>query len=250
MVRRRREHHERGQPAARAASQAALRDPSIDGFRMRIHSSALMKGRSGVALAICLFLSTGWAVANSPPFIAGDGPERIETRSQKFFAEPSSDGKSLVVYRRTQAAPMAIWRRPGWVDNGFLSDDGEYLVTGWYRSNLLDPDYAREMTMLVFYRREQLIASVSLGELIRDMKSLESTDSYPEWGAYDGFVAEHTFCVRTVEGRTLFFDVTTGKLVREEKNKDFRRPRKAGSGARDGTKNRAGSARQNHSERN
>ena len=74
--------------------------------------------------------------------------------------------------------------------------------------------------MLSFYRRETLVRSVSLAEIIKDMTQLRRTNSHYAWGMYEGFDSANTFSVRTVEGRRVYFDVATGTLIREERIAD------------------------------
>ena len=172
-----------------------------------------------LALTFGCLLTTGTAFADAP-LVAGDEPDRIESRNHKFFAEPSSDGKSTVIFRTAKPHSVPLWRKAGWTDNAYLADDGEFLVTGFYGNNLLDLDFTPSLTMLSFYRRETLVRSVSLAEIIKDMKQLRRTNSHYAWGMYEGFVSAHTFSVETVEGRRLYFDVATGTLIREERIAD------------------------------
>jgi hypothetical protein len=104
----------------------------------------------------------------------------------------------------------------GWHDNSFLSDDGEYLTVGYVGDNLLDRDFTASLPMLQFYRRGKLIRSVSLGEIIENMKSLRRTASHYAWGYFRGHTALHDVAVDTIEGRRLTFDVTTGVLTKTE----------------------------------
>lgn len=101
----------------------------------------------------------------------------------------------------------------GWNDASYLSDDGDYLVVGYYQSLLALEDNRPEVPMLKFYRRGALLRSVSLGEIIRDLKSLRRTRSHYEWGFDVGYVDLHRFAVDTIERRRLVFDVTNGQLV-------------------------------------
>jgi hypothetical protein len=156
------------------------------------------------------------------PFISGDEPERIDSRSKAFFAVPSSDRKATVVFRRQKPKDEELWRIAGWNDNAYLSDDGEYLTVGYVGNNLLELDYTPSQAMLQFYKRGKLIRAVPLSELIRDMKSLRRSASHYSWGYYRGLVAPYRFAVDTIEGRRLIFDVATGALTKEEALKQRR----------------------------
>jgi len=182
-----------------------------------------MKRALGLALTFGWLLTAAAVFADGPPFTAGDDEsDRIESKNHKFFAEPSSDGKSTVVFRKAKPHSVPLWRKSGWAHNAYLSEDGEFLVTGYEGNNLLDLDFSPSVTMLSFYRREILVRSVSLAEIIKDMKQLRRTISHYSWGMYEGFVSANTFSVTTVEGRRLYFDVATGTVIRDERIADVR----------------------------
>jgi hypothetical protein len=170
------------------------------------------------ALAIVLLagaLLPCQASADSP-LVAGDEPDRIESKNKQFFAEPSANRKATIVYRRSKPKNVEIWRMAKWPYNAYLSDDGEYLTVGYPGNNLLDLDCTPALPMLQFYRRGTLIRSVTLGEVIIDMKSLQRTVSHYSWGYYRGHLGPNTVALDTIEGRRLIYDVTTGELVKTE----------------------------------
>jgi hypothetical protein len=167
------------------------------------------------ALAGIVMLISGDAFSDSP-IIAGDEPDMVESKNHQFFAVPSPNGKSTIVYRRRKPHDEELWRMPHWYLTAFLSDDGEYLTTGYPGNNLLDLDCAASTPMLQFYRRGTLVKTVALGEILRSLKSLQRTVSHFAWGFYRGHLSLHTVAVDTLEGNRLSFDVTTGALVRTE----------------------------------
>jgi hypothetical protein len=143
-----------------------------------------------------------------------DGDLPIDSKNKRFQALPGPGDTSTVVRRRLgPKTTEKVWAKPGWNPVAFLSDDGEYLVTGYEGNNLLNHKHAPDEVMLTFFRRGAVIGSIRLNEIILDEKHLEVTDSGVFWGFYEGFLASHRLAVDTVEQRRLVYDVTTGALV-------------------------------------
>ncbi len=170
---------------------------------------------AAVAVLAAIVLWT-WSASADAPLLSGDEPDRVESLNREFFAVPSANRKATIVFRRRKPKHEEVWRMSGWHDNSFLSDDGEYLTVGYVGDNLLEADFTASLPMLQFYRRGKLVRSVSLGEIIENMKSLRRTVSHYAWGYYRGHTALHDVAVDTIEGRRLTFDVTTGALTRTE----------------------------------
>jgi hypothetical protein len=172
--------------------------------------------RTALATVLVVGVLLPCQVSADSPLVAGDEPERIESKNKQFFAEPSANRKATIVYRRSKPKNVEIWRMARWPYHAYLSDDGEYLTIGYPGNNLLDLDCTPALPMLQFYRRGALFRSVTLGEVIVDMKSLQRTVSHYSWGYYRGHLGPNTVALDTIEGRRLIYDVTTGALVKTE----------------------------------
>jgi hypothetical protein len=159
-------------------------------------------------LAACLLI----ALPVRALILDGDSP--ISSANKRFYAARGPRGKSTLVFR--QVGPKEaekIWEKADWTHVAFLSNDGEYLVTGYEGNNLLRHRHAPDVVMLQFYRRGTLLRSIKLNEIIVSRDRLDVTDSGVFWGFYEGFLTLHRFAVDTVEERRLIYDVTTGALV-------------------------------------
>jgi hypothetical protein len=171
-----------------------------------------------VTQSACLFTVTFLAaclVATWPAraFVL-DGDSPISSANKRFYAAPGPGGKSTLVFERIgPKRTKKIWEKPDWTHVTFLSDDGEYMVTGYEGNNLLRHRHAPDEVMLEFYRRGTLLRSIRLNQIIQSHGRLEVADSGVFWGFYEGFLSMHRFAVDTIEQRRLIYDVTTGSLV-------------------------------------
>lgn len=138
-------------------------------------------------------------IDDSPPTRARRGP---------FYAEPSK-GKTQVFEVLGQNKARLVWEKPGWEYTSYLSDDGEYLVSGEYARGYLPKNYTPDLVILKFYHRSTLLRSVRLSELV-DLKSVR----HEMWGICRDFLPGNQFEVFTFESY-LIFDGTTGKLLKK-----------------------------------
>ena len=153
-------------------------------------------------------------------YVAADSPilvdeDRIDSRNHVYFAVPAPDRKSTLVFRRSKTGPSEQqWSMSTWSVMGYLSDDGNYLVTVYPGVNILALDYKPDDVMMSIRRRGELVRDVHLKELIRDFRALgpRSESGYP-WGEYEGFVGPRHFALTTIEHRRVVFDVETGREV-------------------------------------
>lgn len=153
-----------------------------------------------------------------PLYVAADAPvladeDRIDSANHVFFAVPGPARKSTRVFRREKSgASVQEWQMPTWSVMGYLSDDGDYLVTVYPGVNILALDYRPDDVMVSIRRRGALVRELRLKELIRDFRSLgPRSESGFSWGEYEGFIGPHQFAVTTVERRRYVFDVETGR---------------------------------------
>jgi hypothetical protein len=131
------------------------------------------------------------------------------------YADPGQKAKTTQVFRRIPGKkPEMIWEKPGWLEATFISDDGEYLVSGEFCETTLPPKYDPDLVIATFYRRSTVIGFVRARDIILDPKRLER--GYRRrlfWGRCIDFLPGNRFAIDTWEMRQYIYDVTTGKLV-------------------------------------
>lgn len=162
-----------------------------------------------VALSIVIALAgPGYA----QPLLYDNGP--VVSANKRYFAVPGSDQQSTVVFKRLgRKKREKLWEAPVWSPAAYLADDGDHLVIAYEGGNLLSHRYQFDQVMVSFYRRETMIKSVSLNEIILDGTRLEVSDSGVQWGFFVGLIGSTKFALDTVERRRLIFDIATGKLL-------------------------------------
>jgi hypothetical protein len=154
--------------------------------------------------------------------IRGDEPS-AQSNNGRFFAEPGAAGRgpkgSTEVFRVLGPKKSEkIWEKPGWFPETFLSDDGEYLVSGDNCSGVLPRPHTMDAEIASFFRRGTPVRVVRLRDVILDPKRLRGS----MWGLCRGFLGDgHRFAIDTWEFRRLVFDVATGKLLETLPIKDI-----------------------------
>ena len=162
-----------------------------------------------VAIAATILFSD--AAMGTSPLLDTDLP--VSSPSGKIVAAPGPKERTTVVARKVGPKTLEkLWEMPEWNHVSFVSDDGEYLVRGYWGVNILETGHAPDEVMLSFYRRGMVIKKVRLNEMVNDPKYLRS-DYRASWGYYQGFVELHKFIVDTMEQRRLVYDATTGNLI-------------------------------------
>jgi hypothetical protein len=104
----------------------------------------------------------------------------------------------------------------GWFRVASLADDGEHFVAGYWGMNLIPLNYDKQLVMLYFFKRGELLNHVTLEQIIRDNSKLRRTASHYAWGNFLGLDKSGRYVVETVEGRRIRFDLTTGTPITEE----------------------------------
>lgn len=121
---------------------------------------------------------------------------------------------TTVYRRRAGGVQEPLWSMPGWFRVASLSNDGEYLVTGFDGVNLLPLDFKKDQVMLSFYDRGKLIRHVRLNEMIADVSKLTKTVSHYQWGQYLGLNAEDHYVVELAGKQWLLFNIRTGLPIK------------------------------------
>jgi hypothetical protein len=170
----------------------------------------MMKTASNLLVTLVLLAQASLADSPLPPPVM----KAVWSPNKQFCAVMEPKPATTTIYRvGSDGKRTKQWAMPGWFRVAHLADDGEHLIVGNGGINLLPLNVTKDETMIEFYKRGKLIKSVALGELLKDQSSLKRTVSHHLWGSYLGLDDKGYYVVKTVEDRTLTFDVTTGKPV-------------------------------------
>lgn len=135
--------------------------------------------------------------------------------NKRFYAMMDAKKWITTVYRfYPTGRSERIWAMYGWFRVASLGDDGNHIIAGYDGGNLLPLSYDQDQVMLLFFKRGELINYVTLKELIINFSNLKRTVSHYEWGRYAGLDQRGHYIVQTIEGRTIAFDIKTGKPIR------------------------------------
>jgi hypothetical protein len=179
--------------------------------RRSLSTSILRAVWAALALSTAFYDAPSFADAPLPPAEI----KTVCSRNGFFCAVMEPDTKLTTVYRRRAGGVNeTLWSMAGWYRVAFLSNDGEYLVTGYDGVNLLPLDYKKDEVMLSFYDRGKLIRHVRLNEMISDFSKLEKTVSHYQWGHYLGLNQDDHLTVELADKSWLLFNVKSGKVVK------------------------------------
>lgn len=177
-----------------------------------------MNKTAAFSLSALLFLGFhGQLLADTPlPPLA---IKEVWSPNKNFCAVMDPKPETTTVYRvEGEGKRNKQWAMQGWFRVAHLADDGEHLVVGHGGINLLPLKVTKDEPMIRFFRKGELLNTVTLGELL-NQSSLKRTVSHYLWGNYLGLDDKGRYVVETVEGRKLAFDVATGKTVTPPKEK-------------------------------
>ena len=169
-------------------------------------------------LTTCVgLLVPGQALADSP--LVPPRVKEVWSPNKQFCAVMKPKAMTTTVYRIDKDGRRArSWAMHGWFRVANLADDGEHLIAGHDGVNLLPLGVTKNEPMIRFFRRGELIKTVRLGELLKDLSHLQRTVSHYFWGDYLGLDKRGRYVVETVENRRLAFDISTGRLVAHDRD--------------------------------
>jgi hypothetical protein len=135
----------------------------------------------------------------------------VESPSKGYVA--TVDPKSGVAVRAADSRKV-LWESPKtWSRSAFLADDGEHFVTGYDGLNLIPVNYTTNLVLITFWKKEQKIRDVTVGDLFPNTKVLVRTVSHYRWGGIQG-ITNNTLIVRRCDKKEVKFDVGTGKVTK------------------------------------
>ena len=153
----------------------------------------------------------GTCFADAPP--TDPKPYRICDYTVTFCASlvPGEDAR---IYELTgdleDPRTKLMYTVPGWHRAAHISPTGEYFVTGYPGLNLLPLDVKPSDIVVTIWKRGEVHKTVSIGEVLKSMDSLNRTVSHYNWGGIDR-VGHTVVLVRTVEG-TVWISLETGEV--------------------------------------
>ncbi len=141
-------------------------------------------------------------------------PAKHVARSPSRAIEVESDpGPGLTTTYRVGAdgTRTRLWAMNGWYRAIYPADDGEHLVLGFEGLNLLPANVADDLIVVRFVRRGEVVAALTLHDVVPDRSILRRTASHLAWREGEGIDADGHFLVVTLDGVKHHFDVTTGR---------------------------------------
>ncbi len=133
--------------------------------------------------------------------------------SKAVEAETDPVAGLTTVYRVVGATREKAWSMPGWYRALHVADDGEHLVLGFDGLDLVPRDAPDALVVLRFVRRGEVVAALTLRDVVRDRALLRPTASHLRWRNGEGFDAVGRFVVETTDGVRQVFEVATGQRV-------------------------------------
>jgi hypothetical protein len=104
-----------------------------------------------------------------------------------------------------------LWRLPDWHRSFFVADDGKHLVAQYDGLNLVPIDFADDLVLFTFYREGRKIREITVRDFVPDLRMHQQTmGSHYYWGQVESIDAQGRLKVHRADGKTFFFDVTTG----------------------------------------
>jgi hypothetical protein len=167
--------------------------------------------RRAAAAVVAMFVVSGVAHARR----LYEGSPAAGSPNGHYYADPGPNRKTTQVFRSLPSKkPEMIWEKPGWLDATFVSNDGEYLVSGEFCEDSLPPKYDPDLVIATFYHRSAVVGMVRVRDIILDPKRLKrGYRGRLSWGRCIDFLPGNRFVIDTWELRQYTYDATTGKLL-------------------------------------
>ena len=144
------------------------------------------------------------SLAASSAICLADAPERYRicnyTVTYCASLVPGEDTRIYKIVGELHAPRTELlYTIPGWHRSAHISPTGEYFVTGYPGLNLLPLNVKDSQVVVTIWKRGKIHQTVSIGQVLKSMDSLERTASHYAWGGID-CVFSTVVLVRTVEG--------------------------------------------------
>jgi len=194
-------------------------------------------GRSESVVVVATLLLAAYARADLPL----GPPQDYEIRSPngRYVAKITVTPPQTSIYKIENGRELLQWSMDGFHRQAYLADDGEHLVIGYVNLAWAGEDdskpsvelpaetkpkpmssekivtYSPDMTILQFLKRDEVFREIKFRELIDPSKKWRSASSW-NWGNIEGINDRNELVAYTHDHRGLYFDVSSGQLVRTE----------------------------------
>ena len=146
-------------------------------------------------------------------------PEKTSIWSGNRFYRADMDPETnlTTVYFVDGDREKKLWSMIGWFWMAELAGDGEHMIVGTDGGPAVPAKAGPDHILIYFVKRGEVIGTVTLGEVVKRRSSMPKTASHRIWGEYLGIDEDNRLRIKTCEGVTMWFDVTTGNLIRQER---------------------------------
>jgi hypothetical protein len=154
------------------------------------------------------FCSSSWA--DSPLAL----PEKSHVCSANgIYCAMSDPAKNITMVTKNGSVP-AIWNIPGWHRWVLVSNEGNTVI-GYGGLNLLPLEVKLTQPLIVFYKKDRLVNTITLAQLFKNKSQLRPTASHLAWLNTMGFNAQNKLSLELIDSRKIIFDSNTGLAVSE-----------------------------------
>lgn len=160
-----------------------------------------------VLLALLLSFSSLAAFADTPL-----PPPALQTTcsaSEVICAVSDPVANATVVSSR--APTPRTWTIPGWHRWVFPSDDGVSVVVAYGGMNLVPRDVELSEPVLFFYNEQQLVRTVTLGDLYLRKGKMERTVSHYAWVSTITINSSNQLVIERVDDAKIAFSLPSGE---------------------------------------
>lgn len=160
-----------------------------------------------LSFVLLLSFSSAAAFADTPM----PPPERQTTCSaSKVICAVSDPATNATVVSSRVPTPRS-WTIPGWHRWVFPSDDGVSVVLAYGGMNLVPRDVELTEPVLFFYNEQQLVRTVTLGDLYRRKGQMQRTVSHYAWVSTITINLSNQLVIERVDGAKIAFSLPSGE---------------------------------------
>jgi hypothetical protein len=138
----------------------------------------------------------------------------IHDKSGKFCALIQSE--QTTIYKYGCLTGKEKYSIDGWHPNGYLLDEGTMFIAFHYGINLIPLDSDAQTVMIQIWKNGSKIKTITLGQIMKSLKSLRRTASHYSWGTVKE-VTTSTIRLETEEGMVTI-DVNSGSIYFGQKS--------------------------------
>lgn len=163
------------------------------------------------AVAAALVLFSAYSASDAPqlPPVAW----KVCNRSVTVCAAMHPKTGATVFKVDSNFVATEAYKIEGWHNQVFVSDDGQFFVSGYRGLNLVPIDVKPSQVMLTVWKNGAKHLEVSLGPIVRDFSLLRPTASHYFWGTVSG-LSGAVLSLNTVAG-PVAINIETGVVSKQ-----------------------------------